>query len=230
MKGLPIAIFLASLILLGWNAGSAGVATSYVDPIGKVQAQDEATYGASSVHIAHHGSWLTPWFLNRLALYKPPTLYWLSGILIKSGMPIAWGFRAPSILAGALTATLVFIWLRRAASRGAALTGTILLLSSHLFFVMSRVGLMDALLACEITLAMYALYRDPALESRRWLWTFGVASGLAIMTKSTAGLFPILIWFAFCAVQPKRPNLARVLQALLIVFAVAFPWHLYQLI
>ena len=229
MKGLPIAVFAASTILLGWNAGSGGVATSYVDPIGKIQAQDEATYGASSVRMAHHGDWLTPWFLNRLALYKPPILYWLSGLALKAGMPMNWGFRAPSILAGALTATVVFLWLRGAASLAAALTGTILLLSSHLFFVISRTGLMDALLTAEITSAMYALYRDPKLESRRWLWIFGIASGLAIMTKSTAGLFPILILFAYFGLQNNRARVARILQALLIVAAVAAPWHVYQL-
>jgi len=237
MKGLPVAVFAASLALLGWNAGSAGIATSYVDPVGKIPAQDEAVYGASSIAIAHHArtldDWLTPRFLHRFAFYKPPLLYWISALALKAGMPMAWGFRAPSILAGALAATLIFLWLRVAASLAAAFAGTILLLSSHLFFVMSRVELMDALLTCEIVIAMYALSQDPQLESRRALWTFGIASGLAIMTKSSAGLFPILILFAFFIGNSpgKSPGSYRgAIGAILIAFAVAAPWHIYELL
>ena len=39
-----LAVFLASLAILGWNAGAPGLATSYVDPLAKIQAQDEAYY------------------------------------------------------------------------------------------------------------------------------------------------------------------------------------------
>ena len=73
-------------------------------------------------------------------------------------------------------------WLPRQPAR-------LLLLSSHLFFVLSRIGLTDALLTFETALAMFALARDPRLASRAGLWTFGIASGAALLTKGIAGLF-----------------------------------------
>jgi hypothetical protein len=228
-RALTIAVFAASFLILGWNAGAPGLTTSYVDPIGKIVAQDEALYAASSLYMADHGDYLTPRFLGRLALYKPPVLYWLSAAGVKIVGRNSFAVRLPSILAGAATVTLIFAMLRMATSVAAALTGAILLIGSHLFFVMSRVGLTDALLTAEIAAAMYALWRDPRLASSRWRLTFGVATGAAIMTKSTAGLFPILILVAFCAISKERPTFTRLLQAVAIAAAVALPWHLWQL-
>jgi hypothetical protein len=240
-----ILVFAASLTLLAWNAGAPGIATSYVDPVGRIPAQDEAVYGASSLEMAQakpetaragpesardgRGDWLTPRFLGRYVLYKPPVLYWLSALSIKAGAPGAWAFRIPSILAGAATATLIFAWLRMSTPIAAALTGVILLLSSHLFFVISRTGLMDALLTFEIVAAMYALARDPRLESGRSTALFGIASGAAIMTKSTAGLFPLLILAGFFAISKDRLPVRRILHVVAIAAAVALPWHLWQL-
>jgi hypothetical protein len=226
----PIAaVFCASLLLLGYGAGRAGIATAYVDPVAKIQAQDEATYAASSLRMAAHGSWMTPRFLGRYALYKPPLLYWLAASSIKILGHRALALRAPSILAGAATVTLVFAWLSASMTLEAALAGACLLLSSHLFFVLSRVGIMDALLTFWIAAAMYALARDPRLESRSALLVFGFASGMAIMTKALAGLYPLLGLALFCLLSKERPPVARLAQAVAVTAVVALPWHLWQL-
>ncbi len=107
--------------------------------------------------------------------------------------------------------------------------GALLLLSSHMFFVLSRVGLTDALLTFEMTLAMFALARDPQLVSRIGLWICGCASGAAVMTKGLAGLLPLLTLALFCLLSRERPGWARLAQAAAITAAVALPWHLWQL-
>jgi Dolichyl-phosphate-mannose-protein mannosyltransferase len=230
-------VFLASLAVLGWNAGSPGLATAYVDPVAKIQSQDESYYGSISLEMAAHGDWLTPRFLDRYALVKPPLLYWLQAAAIEALGPshktlihreIA--LRLPSILAGAATVTLVFAWLlAENATLAAAAAGAILLLSSHLFFVLSRIGLTDALLTFETAAAMFALARDPRLASSAGLWTFGMASGAAILTKGIAGLFALLALGVFCVISRERPPWRRLAAAVAISAAVAAPWHLYQL-
>jgi hypothetical protein len=143
--------------------------------------------------------------------------------------PIA--LRFPSILAGAATVTLVFAWLlAENVPLAIAATGALLLLSSHLFFLLSRIGLTDALLTFETALAMFALARDPRLASRASLWTFGIASGAAILTKGIAGLFALLALAVFCVISRERPAWRRLAAAVAISAAVAAPWHLYQLI
>ena len=217
------AVFLGSLLVLAWGAGRPGIATAYVDPVAHVQAQDEALYAASSLEMARHGGWMTPRFLDRYALYKPPVLYWLSAICIKIGGPNALAIRFPSILAGAGTVALVFAWVRLAMPWTAALTAALLLLSNHLFFVMSRTGLTDALLVFEMTLALYAAARDPKLDRAASRWIFGIATGAAIMTKALAGLLPLIV-LVFCGVP-----LVRFAQVSGIAAAVALPWHAWQL-
>ena len=105
------AVFLGSLAILATGAGSSGLATAWVDPVAKIQAQDEAVYASISLRMASTNQWLTPKFLGRLALFKPPLFYWLSGSSAKLFGPTAFALRVPSLLAGAGTVTIVFLWL-----------------------------------------------------------------------------------------------------------------------
>jgi 4-amino-4-deoxy-L-arabinose transferase-like glycosyltransferase len=223
------AVFAASLLILGWNAGAPGFATAYVDPIALMQAQDEAVYASSSFFMAAHGDWVTPRYLGRYALYKPPLDYWLSAICIKILGRTALAIRIPSILAGAATVALIFWTLRASMPLAPSLAAAILLLSSHVFFVLSRTGLMDALLTFETAVAMCVLVLDPRLQSRRALAIFGCASGAAIMTKALAGLFPLFGLGLFCLISRERPRITRLAQAILITAIVTLPWHLWQL-
>jgi len=61
------------------RAARVGMAGDYVDPVGKIAAEDEARYANGAIRMAQSGGWLTPRFMGRLALDEPPLLYWLSG-------------------------------------------------------------------------------------------------------------------------------------------------------
>ena len=231
LRGSVVLVFVAAVAVLGWNAAKPGISTAYVDPIEKIQAQDEGYYGSISFEMVKSGDWLTPRFLDRYALTKPPLLYWLQATAVKiiGRKPIA--LRLPSILVGAATVAIVYAWLLgEGAPLAAAIAASLLLLSSHLFFILSRIGLTDALLTFETSLAMFALARDPHLKSRAGLWTFGLSSGAAILTKGIAGLFPLLALAGYCAISEKRPRWGRIAQIVAISAAVAAPWHVYQLL
>lgn len=221
-------VFCASLLVLGWGAGKPGLATAYVDPVARIPAQDEAVYGSTAFGMAASGDWITPRFLGRYVLYKPPLEYWLAAGSVKILGRTALALRTPSILAGAATITLVYCWLREAMPLAAALAGALLLLSSHMFFVLSRLGLTDALLTFEMTAAMYVLMRDPRLESRGSAAWFGLASGAALMTKALAGLFPLLALAVFCVASRQRPRWVALARLAAVTAAVAVPWHLWQ--
>ena len=222
-------VICAVLLFLGAGIGSAGIGTNWVDPVGRIQAQDEAVYAATSQSMAAGGDWLTPYFLGRYAFYKPPFLYWMSAAGIRAFGPSNTALRLPSWVAGVVTVTVVFAWVWRSAPLTSAVASALLLVSSHLFFVISRVALTDALLVCQFTVAMFAVQRDPRLERRGSLLIFGVACGAAILTKAAAGLMPLLVVAAFWLASRERPDLRRLLQLAALVVFIALPWHAFQL-
>src|SRR3954454_24726574 len=75
------AVALLALACLLPRAARVGLAGDYVDPIGRVTAQDEALYAHSAIAMAKPGGdWLTPRFMGRFALYKPPMLLWTAAL------------------------------------------------------------------------------------------------------------------------------------------------------
>src|ERR1700694_3765558 len=72
------AVALLALVCLLVRSARVGLAGGYVDPIAKITAQDEALYAHSAIRMARQGGWLTPMFMGRYALYKPPLLMWVA--------------------------------------------------------------------------------------------------------------------------------------------------------
>jgi 4-amino-4-deoxy-L-arabinose transferase-like glycosyltransferase len=212
-------VFLLSLLLLGWNFHVPPLASGYVDEVHRIPAQDEALYAASSLQMAASGDFATPRFLRRPALYKPPLLYWLSAITLQLPVSSEFGVRLPSLLAAAGTALIVFLWFRTHASFAASAGAVLLLVGSLLFHRLSRLGLTDSLLLFFTLLALW-LFRE-----RRYGWC-GAAIGCAIMTKSVAGLTPLLALLPIALLLREAVPWLRLLGSMI---AVAAPWHLLQL-
>ena len=179
--------------------------------------------------MAHQGDWLTPHFLGRYALYKPPLLYWLSGTAARILGPSNFALRLPALLAGALSVALVFLWLSHV-SLLSAVAGSALLLTSHLFFVLDRVALMDPLICAFTVWALYLVYRDHRLDRWRTRIGFGALVAAAILTKSIAGLIApmALVIFFLRTMRSNRIPFRRVFQTGLFSVAFAAPWFAYQ--
>jgi hypothetical protein len=205
-----------------------GVAAGFLDPIARTEPQDEALYAHSSARMARYGEWLTPRFLGRYGLYKPPLLMWLSGASLKTlGISRVW-LRLPVIVATALAAALLFWWAAQWRNLTAGLCAALLLVSHSLWSTISRLALTDGLLAAALVAAMYCLHRDPALERRASLLAFSAAVAAGILTKSVAGAGPLLIAAAFWIFRP-RPRLRRLAALAALVAVSAGWWFVYQL-
>ncbi len=224
MRGLPgllktqAAVFFAALAILSFGVWKEGLATPYVDPVGRIAAQDEAVYSHIALRMAERNEWLTPVFLGRYALFKPPLLYWASAASVKLFGRSEFALRLPSLVAGALVATLLFGWMPDARAGGLA---ALLLISDPLWRGLSRVALTDAMLALWVTLAVRSIGQGVP-------WAFSVATAAAVMTKGIAGLIPVFVLAAWWVVEPRRPSPWKWIGAGAGALLLAAPWFLYQ--
>src|SRR5262249_51435795 len=180
-------VFFLSLIRLSYNVHRVGMASGEIDKVGHIAAQDESVYSHIALRMAADRDWMTPKFLGRYALFKPPLLYWLAAASVSAFGKHAWALRLPSLVAGAAVAALLF------ASVGGwqGLVAALLLLSNPLWHILSRLCLMDALLALGVIVAMLGV-------NRHSLSLFTIGTAVAILTKGIAGLIPmigLLVWW-----------------------------------
>ena len=210
-------VFLAAFLFLSYGIDRWSIAGPYVDEKGRIASQDEAVYSHVAIRMAESGDWLTPHFLDRFFLTKPPLLYWLSGVSVKLLGVSTFALRMPSLIAGALGVMIVFLWVSDTRPWWTALIAAAALLTHDLWFRLSRLNLTDALLSLWFVAALWLLPRSA--------WITGSLCGLAILTKGLAGLMPLI---AVGAVLLIQRNWRRGVQVAGVAALVAAPWHLYQ--
>jgi hypothetical protein len=200
--------------------------------VSRIASQDEAVYGREAIEMAVHGHYLTPAYLGRYVMNKPPLLQILSAVSVRVFGVSAWVVRLPSLIAAAAITTLLFLLAWRLHSFWPAVAAVLLLDWSHLFYVFARLCMTDMLLTLWLTVAMFVLMRDPSLERGSSFWIFSIASGAAILTKAAAGALPLLALMFHAVVAPRksRPPLRRAVAVIAAAAGVALPWHLYELL
>jgi 4-amino-4-deoxy-L-arabinose transferase-like glycosyltransferase len=225
-------IAIVSAVLLGTGIESAGIASPFADPLGRIRAQDESSYAAGAVQLAVAGDWLTPKVLGRYVLFKPPLLVWLSGLCLRCFGISLWALRLPALAAAVCATLAVFWWTLRERSAVVAWSAAVLLLSNPFWHVFARLCYTDMLLAASITGALAFLYWDPAMRSRRSFWGFSACTAAAVMAKSLAGVIPVVTLLLYWLLAPRnrRPALTRIVLAAAAAAALIAPWHLYQIV
>ena len=223
--------FLALIVLLP-RAAFIGLAGDYVDPISRLAAQDEALYANSAIHMAAQGDWLTPHFMGRFALYKPPLLYWWAALSAKLLGIARFPLRLPVTLFAALAAGLIFLWAAAVHTWQAGAAAVLLLLSNHLWQVLGTLCMTDGLLVACFIAAMYVLFTDPWLATRASLVGFAATVAGAILAKGIAGFLPlgVLGFYWLAAPRKYKPAFIRICLAGMLASLFAAPWFAYQAI
>ena len=196
-------------------------------------AEDEVVYGHAAARMVSTGQWGTSVYLGRLLLNKPPLLMWSGATAMRLFGVSPGTLRLPVVLAGALCCVLLYLWMRRTGQPVAtACTATILLAGNPFLHLMARKFMTDMLLTLWITLAAFVLGQDLRLQRRWSAFAYGALSGAAIMTKSAAGLIPLMVLGLYWLVAGKqeRPAFRRVLIACGSAVVVAAPWHVYEFV
>jgi len=226
------AVAVIALACLLIRAGRLGMAGDYLDPFGHIGAQDESLYAHSAIQMAQHGGWMTPTFMGRLGLYKPPLLAAMAGLSARVLGISRISLRLPVALLAALAVGLVFWWAAEVNGWLAGACAVLLLISDHLWHTLASMCLTDGLLAAFYVAALYCLFADPWLDTAWSRWGYAGAVAASILTKSVAGLLPLgVLGLYWIFAPPKyRPRFWRLIGAVLLSLALAAPWFLFQLL
>lgn len=180
------------------------------------------------------GDWVTP-HLNGVAyLEKSPLKYWLIAVSMEIFGVRDWAARLPVALSAVGLCWLVFRIGCWAFSDKAGLYAGVVLSTCVGLFLFTRFLIPDVLLTFTITLALFSFARaldETELRPRLWAAVMAVSIGLGLLTKGLiAGLFPVGAALTYLGVsgqilQWETWRRLRVFSGVLIVLAIAAPWH-----
>ena len=195
---------------------------------------DEGRYTEIPREMAATGDYVTPRLNGVKYFEKPPLQYWLSALTFEVTGVNEWSARlwgAVFALAGGL---LTYAAARALHGRAAGWWSAIVLSTTLLYYGLSRVILLDLMVAVTIAGALFAFLlgvRAPAGGRRRALfWTFYACMALAVLTKGLIGfVLPcgvaflwLLIFNQWRSLRPCHP-----FSGSLILLAIAAPWHVF---
>jgi len=162
---------------------------------------DEAIYANNALEMAMYGDPLVLKNNGLTDLYntKPPLVIWLQSLAIQILGPTEWAIRLPSALAALGTAFLLLLFSHRSLKDYRIGLVAILVLvtsSGYLRNHVARSGDLDAMLVFWITfysLLAFDYLLNPKGKKDKWYFTWiGLGVFLAFMSKSVAGLMPLL--------------------------------------
>jgi len=214
----------------------------------------DATHAQAAQAMLQSGDWVTLHVDGVRYLEKPPLPYWIAALSLRAfgprsastGYAAAFAIHLPLALAVLALALLGYAWARRAFGERAALYTAIFLLTSAGVFLFTRIFIPDALLSLLLALALYCLLRAldpmtapgapgpshlgtrvPSISIYAYaLWT---SLALAVLAK---GLVALVFFFGTAAIflplsgQLRHWRRLRPFTGLLLLFAIAAPWHI----
>lgn len=208
----------------------------YIAPLGlrPLFFPDETRYAEIPREMRASGDWVVPRLNGFLYFEKPVLGYWLNAVSQELFGETRFAVRLPSALAAGLSVLSILLLLGRRKSEDSAiaLIASGLFLICPLVFMCGTYAVLDGPFSAFFTLAMALFFRGNMEEStkrkRLFYAAFGVAGGLAFLTKGFLGLVlpglvivPYLLWRRQVSELLRFPWIP-----LLLAVAVALPWAL----
>jgi 4-amino-4-deoxy-L-arabinose transferase-like glycosyltransferase len=201
---------------------------------------DEGRYGEVAREMIERGDWLVPHFWYAPHLSKPPFAYWATAASLQTLGFSEWAVRFPVALAGLSGILAAYCLGRRLAGARAGLWTAVILQTTGLYVVMSRMLTTDIFLTQFVAWAGYFLWRslDALLEPGTRLKFFGwhlaawAAMGLGFLCKGPVALvIPLAGAVAWLICQRKEPLpwlrlLTGAALGSAVCAAIAAPWFL----
>ncbi|MEO8196012.1 MAG: glycosyltransferase family 39 protein [Thermoanaerobaculia bacterium] len=170
---------------------------------------DEPRYAEVTREMRVGGDWFVPHLNGKIYSEKPPLLFWsIAAAALATGEVSPVATRLPSLVAGIVTLFLLFGMARRLFDRRVAWWAVAILATSGRILWQARVGQIDMLLLCLVTLAMYYFVRGWLEHRPGFFRLFFIAAGLGTLAKGPVALLPPLLSIvAFAVLTRERSRL-----------------------
>ncbi len=207
-------IYSSALIFLGrqLNVGLPNFDDTYY-----AQKAKEMLASGNLWVVTHNG---LPDFAN------PPLPFWLSSLAFQVFGVSGYAAIFFTALFGMATVYLTYRLCLHLFNDGwGAFFSTFVLIFPGMFVDSSRRGMVDIILACCVTGAMYFFVKG--LENRKYYLLFGLMSALAILTKSVLGGLPLFIAVVTLVWSGRWKELFSVyfMLATALALSLGFSWH-----
>jgi len=157
---------------------------------------DDCFYAEEAKEILRTGDWLVLHYNGAAAYNNAPFFMWLVALSYKIFGLSVYAAKFPSALMGFLTVFLIYYLGKTLFDSTQGFLAAFILSTTYPFFKYARHSMLDVTLAFFVTLSMTALVLA-LRKNPKFFWLWGASIGLAILTKSALGLFPLIITFLF---------------------------------
>lgn len=169
---------------------------------GTLWDNSEPTYGEIVKEMFRTGDWLSlhfnyqPWFVH------PPLWFWTAALAARIFGLDEFALRLPSAVFGVLAALAVYRAGVRLYGEAAGLIAAVAYATCLETIVISRLAILDAMLACFMTVATLWGYFAVRDEDARAFWIAVVAAAAGVLVKGPVAvvlpLASLLVWVAWC--------------------------------
>jgi 4-amino-4-deoxy-L-arabinose transferase-like glycosyltransferase len=189
---------------------------------------DEVFYSQTAKEMIQHDSYATPLIFGHPQYEKPPLFYWLLIAAFKVAGVTRAAARFVPALCGLLGVIATYLFCRRVFGREIAWLAGLMLATSAIYLAMSEVVLTDITLSVLMMAAFYAFYLWILERRDLYLYAFGVAAALAVLTKGPVAIIILFLATVLYLLVLGEVALLRryLLHPWILVFgAVCIPWY-----
>lgn len=190
----------------------------------------DATHANAARHMVVSGDMVTLTVNGIRYLEKAPLPYWLDAISFRLFGFNSFAAHLPQAIGVLLLALLAYHWSRRTWGPRAGFYAGLGLLTAIGVFLFTRIYIPEVLLSLLIATSLYCMQR--ALEqpaSKRFSYAMWASLALAVLTKGLVALvfvFGTAFFYLLLTGQFRQWRSLRLWTGLLLLFAIAAPWHL----
>ena len=213
------ALYIVAAAFLLWGLGSRGL-----------NEPDEGRVAGIGYEMYRSGDLIIPTLYDRPAFNKPPLVYWLLTASYDVFGVNEFAARLPAATAAFLTLILAVLIARRLFDNRTALFSGWILLSSPVFFAMSRIIDYNMVLTFWVTLATWSALAWIQDDRPLHRWIFYIALGFAFLTKGPVG--PVIVCLGLLGYRFLRPAEAAWrpvfhLPGFVLFLGISLPWFLH---